>query len=125
MEIQSTQTITDKEGYESMLYTLGSYWESTKSNDWTDVLSGGEYWLENNTPADFAFWEYWQEAINKVSEMTPNYPSLALVNIASDINLRLSENQKQEIEENVYIIFDGVVQSNKVTVRLVKMLNSQ
>lgn len=30
---------------------LKAYRESTGSKDLTDILSGGEYWLENNTPA--------------------------------------------------------------------------
>ena len=68
MKIKDTQTITDKQGYEAMLYMLKSYWESTGSNDLTDILSGGEYWLEEDTPADSAFWEYWQEAVEKVKK---------------------------------------------------------
>ncbi len=50
-----------------MLYMLKSYWKLTGSNDLTDILSGGEYWLE----ADTAFWEYWLEAIEKVKKEGP------------------------------------------------------
>lgn len=64
-KIFSEKTITDKEGYEAMLYMLKAYWELTDSNDLTDILSGGEYILAD-TPSDSAFWEYWQEAIEKV-----------------------------------------------------------
>lgn len=64
--ISSNEMITEKEGYEAMLYMLKAYWEATGSNDLTDILSGGEYWLEVNKPADSAFWEYWLEAIDKV-----------------------------------------------------------
>ena len=44
--ISSNELITEKEGYEAMLYMLKAYWEATGSNDLTDILSGGEYWLE-------------------------------------------------------------------------------
>lgn len=71
MKISSTKTITEKEGYEAMLYMLKAYWEATDSKDLTDILSGGEYWLEENTPADSAFWEYWIEAIEKVRTEGP------------------------------------------------------
>jgi len=65
-KIQSSEQITEKEGYEAMLYMLKEYWASTGSSDLTDILSGGEYWLQEDTPADSAFWEYWLEAIEKV-----------------------------------------------------------
>lgn len=60
--------ITEKEGYEAMLYLLKAYWENTGSNDLTDILSGGEYWKGEQTPIDSAFWEYWIEAIEKVTK---------------------------------------------------------
>ena len=66
--IFSNEMITEKEGYEAMLYMLKAYWEATGSNDLTDILSGGEYWLEINKPADSAFWQYWLEAIDKVKK---------------------------------------------------------
>ena len=69
--ISSHEMITEKEGYEAMLYMLKAFWESTGSNDLTDILSGGEYWLETNRPADSAFWEYWLEAIEKVRKEGP------------------------------------------------------
>ena len=72
--ISSNEMITEKEGYEAMLYMLKAYWGATGSNDLTDILSGGEYWLEDNKPADSAFWEYWLEAIDKVRKEGP--PSL-------------------------------------------------
>lgn len=69
-KISSNKTITEKEGYEAMLYMLKGYWELTGSDDLTDILSGGEYMLED-TPADSAFWEYWLEAIEKVKKEGP------------------------------------------------------
>lgn len=71
MKISTTQTITDKEGYEAMLYMLKYYRELTGSNDLTDILSGGEYFWDNDTPADSAFWQYWLEAIEKVKKDGP------------------------------------------------------
>ena len=70
MKISSDKTITEKEGYEAMLYMLMNYCELTGSNDLTDILSGGEY-VEKDTPADSAFWEYWLEAIEKVKKEGP------------------------------------------------------
>lgn len=70
MRISSEKTITEKQGYEAMLYMLMNYWELTGSNDLTDILSGGEY-IEKDTPADSAFWEYWLEAIEKVKKDGP------------------------------------------------------
>ncbi len=70
MKIKGTTSITDKEGYEAMLYTLYDYWKLTGSRDLTDILSGGEY-VEEDTPADSAFWEYWQESIEKVRREGP------------------------------------------------------
>ena len=69
--ISTGEMITEKEGYEAMLYMLKAYWEATGSNDLTDILSGGEYWLRPNKPADSAFWEYWLEAVEKVRKEGP------------------------------------------------------
>lgn len=70
MKISSDKIITEKEGYEAMLYFLTYYWELTGSNDLTDILSGGEY-VEEDTPADSAFWSYWLKAIEKVKKDGP------------------------------------------------------
>ena len=37
MKISSEKTITEKEGYEAMLYMLMNYFELTGSNDLTDI----------------------------------------------------------------------------------------
>jgi len=66
--IFSSEMISEKEGYEAMLYMLKAVFEATGSNDLTDILSGGEYWPVPNRPADSAFWEYWLEAIEKVKK---------------------------------------------------------
>ncbi len=69
--ISSNETITEKEGYEAMLYFLKAYLEATGSNDLTDILSGGGYWGEPGKPTDTAYWEYWLEAIGKVKNDGP------------------------------------------------------
>ncbi|ADB39483.1 hypothetical protein [Spirosoma linguale] len=71
--ISSEKLITEKEGYEAMLYMLRYYYELTGETDLTDILSGGEYITENN-PGDPAFWYYWLDAIEKVRQEGP--PSL-------------------------------------------------
>lgn len=76
MKISSTKKISDLEGYYAMLYMLKNFWETTGSNDLTDILSGGECWIED-TPADIAIWDYWQEAINKVK--TEGSPPLKIL----------------------------------------------
>jgi len=70
MKIDDQKIITDKQGYEAMLYLLMKYWKETGSTDLTDILSGGEY-IAPDTPADPLFWEYWQEAIEKVKRDGP------------------------------------------------------
>jgi hypothetical protein len=70
MKIKSEKSITEKEGYEAMLYMLLGYWELTGSKDLTDILSGGEY-VDVDTPADSAFWDYWLEAIERVKKEGP------------------------------------------------------
>jgi len=69
--ISSDELITEKQGYEAMIYMLTAFWEQTGSNDLTDILSGAEYWPVPNRPADSAFWEYWLEAIEKVKREGP------------------------------------------------------
>ena len=69
--IFSSEMITEKEGYEAMLYMLKAFWENTGSNDLTDILSGGEYWPVPDRPADSVFWEYWLEAVDKVRKEGP------------------------------------------------------
>ena len=69
-KIRSDKTITEKQGYEAMLYMLDAYLQLTGSNDLTDILSGGSYLMED-TPGDSAFWEYWLEAVAKVKSQGP------------------------------------------------------
>ena len=75
---EQIKTITQKEGYEAMLYLLKAYWENSGSNDLTDILSGGEYWKGTDQPADSAFWEYWIESIEKVKKEGPMFKILSI-----------------------------------------------
>ncbi|RYZ89291.1 MAG: hypothetical protein EOP04_07195 [Proteobacteria bacterium] len=79
--IFSDETITEKQGYEAMLYMLKAFWEASGSNDLTDILSGGEYWLPD-MPADPVFWEYWLKAVQKVKLEGP--PPLKVLTRPSD-----------------------------------------
>lgn len=76
MKIANSEVITKKEGYDAMLYFLSNYWELTGSEDLTDILSGGEYMVDD-TPADSSFWEYWLEAIEQVKSAGP-FPNKVL-----------------------------------------------
>ncbi|MBE0393909.1 hypothetical protein [Flavobacterium sp. PL002] len=73
MQKKQNEIITKKEGYKAMLYVLKTYWENSGSNDLTDILSGGEYWIGTEKPADSAFWKYWIEAIEKVKKDGPMF----------------------------------------------------
>jgi hypothetical protein len=59
--------------------------------------------------------------ISNINELKPNLASFSLVNIAEYTKNSISENQKKEIEENGYTIFDGIIQSNKIPVKMVNM----
>lgn len=69
-KISSNRIITEKEGYDAMLYLLKYYWELTGSNNITDILSGGSY-IQEGIPGDNTFWEYWLEAVEKVRTQGP------------------------------------------------------
>lgn len=71
MKVDSKKLITEKEGYEAMLYMLIAYWKKTGSDDLRDILNGGGYWPKEDTLVDSAFWEYWIEAIEKVRKDGP------------------------------------------------------
>lgn len=69
--IFSEEMITEKEGYEALLYMLEAFLEETGSNDLTDILSGGGYGGENGKPRDTIYWEFWLEAIEKLKIQGP------------------------------------------------------
>ncbi|THD29699.1 MAG: hypothetical protein DI588_18445 [Flavobacterium johnsoniae] len=59
--------------------------------------------------------------VSNVNELKPNLASITLVNRAKYTKQYLSENQKKEIEQNEYVIFDGIIQSNKVPIKMLSM----
>ena len=80
MKIEATQTLTDKEGYDALLYFLLKYWELTGSEDVGDILSGAEYfWGDGDEPADIAFWYDWLEAVEK-AKTKGSFPRKILLN---------------------------------------------
>jgi len=68
--IEGSQTLTEQEGYEALLYTLLHYWQQTGKEDLTAILSAGAY-VEPDTPADPVFWDAWREAIATVRRQGP------------------------------------------------------
>ena len=64
-KIFSDELITEKQGYEAMIYMLEYYFDQTNSRDLTDILSGGYCW-DDDIPADSAYWEYWLIAIDAI-----------------------------------------------------------
>ena len=71
--IFSDEIITEKEAYNAMLDTLKLYFDATRSNDFTDILSGSGYLggKANNKPMDTAYWAYWLEASEKIIKERP------------------------------------------------------
>jgi hypothetical protein len=53
-----------------MLYMLEIVLDRTGSTDLTDILSGGEYMI-HDSPSDQAYWNYWQEALDKLEKDGP------------------------------------------------------
>ncbi len=55
-----------------------------------------------------------------IDDTTKNYTAgISILNNSEKIKEYLTEDQKKEIEENGYTIFDGVLESNKVPVKLI------
>lgn len=59
--------------------------------------------------------------LTDINKIKPNLSSMSIVNNANYTKVKLSENQKKEIEENGYTIFDGIIHSNKIPVKMVRM----
>ena len=68
--IEGSQTLTEQEGYEALLYTLLQYWKKTGKDDLTAILSAGAY-VEPDMPADPVIWYAWLEAIATVRRQGP------------------------------------------------------
>lgn len=61
---------------------------------------------------------YW---ITDMYDKKPDSAALTFVSSAERLNDILTRDQRAELEENGYVIFDGVIRSNKVPVRMVKL----
>ncbi|CAM1369925.1 conserved hypothetical protein [Tenacibaculum litopenaei] len=64
-KIFSDELITEKQGYDAMIYMLEYYYNATNSNDLTDILCAGYSW-EDGIPLDSAYWEYWLIAVDAI-----------------------------------------------------------
>jgi len=60
---------------------------------------------------------------SNIDKKKPNLGSLSLKNDSVFTNKRLSQDRKKEIKENGYVLFDGIIYSNKVPVKLIKITN--
>jgi hypothetical protein len=60
----------------------------------------------------------WLTYINK---QVPDSASISLVNVATHTEENLSEDQKRDIKENHYVLFDGEIESNKIPVKIIEM----
>ncbi len=65
--IFSNETITEKEGYEALLYVLKVYLNLPYYNDFTDIITDGGY-LNDCIPLNTNCWEYWLEGVEKVKK---------------------------------------------------------
>lgn len=60
-----------------------------------------------------------QKWISNIENKKPNFANISLRNDSVSTNKIISKNVKREIKENGYVLFDGVVFSNKIPVKLI------
>lgn len=65
-----------------------------------------------------------QKWVTNIDSIKPNLGSISLRNDSIYTKSRISENRKIEIKENGYVLFDGILYSNKVPVKLINVKNS-
>ncbi|MFH7019107.1 hypothetical protein [Flavobacterium sp. FlaQc-47] len=58
---------------------------------------------------------------SNIEKKKPNLGSLSLQNDSIFTNRKISQDEKKNIAENGYILFDGIIYSNKVPVKLIKI----
>lgn len=58
---------------------------------------------------------------SNIEKKKPNLALLSLQNDSIFTNKRISQDRKREIKENGYTLFNGIIYSNKVPVRLIKI----
>ncbi|RKR05303.1 hypothetical protein C8C83_4644 [Flavobacterium sp. 90] len=56
---------------------------------------------------------------SNIEKKKPNLGSLSLKNDSVFTNKKLSQDRKKEIKENGYVLFDGIIYSNKIPVKLI------
>ncbi|MBF7092883.1 hypothetical protein IUY40_15210 [Flavobacterium sp. ALJ2] len=62
-----------------------------------------------------------QKWISNIDKRKPNQGSISLKNDSTFTKSILTENQKKEIKENGYVLFDGKIYSNRVPVKLISL----
>lgn len=95
-------------------------------NDIDDTLQG--YFLQPGETKYFTSivnlpYRNGQQWFSNIDTKKPNQGSLSLRNDSVYTKKRMSKNQKREIEENGYALFDGKIYSNRVPVKLIKIKN--
>lgn len=65
-----------------------------------------------------------QKWVTNIDVLKPNQGSISLRNDSIFTKSILSKNQKNEIKENGYILFNGIIYSNKVPVKLISIRNN-
>jgi len=62
-----------------------------------------------------------QRWFSNIDKLKPNQASISLKNDSIFTKSKITEDQKKEIKENGYVLFDGKIYSNKVPVKLVHL----
>lgn len=65
-----------------------------------------------------------QKWLTNIDSLKPNLGSISLRNDSIYTRSIISKNRKKEIKENGYVLFDGIIYSNKVPVKLITVKNS-
>ncbi|WP_281633509.1 hypothetical protein [Flavobacterium luteolum] len=60
-----------------------------------------------------------QKWISNIENKKPNFATISLRNDSVSTNKTISKNVKREIKENGYVLFDGVIYSNRIPVKLI------
>ncbi|MFC0077376.1 hypothetical protein ACFFLS_10020 [Flavobacterium procerum] len=64
-----------------------------------------------------------QKWISNTEKLKPNQGSVSLKNDSLFTKSKITEDQKREIKENGYVLFDGKIYSNRVPVKLISLRN--
>lgn len=58
---------------------------------------------------------------SKTDKLKPNMGSISLKNDSIFTKSKITDDQKKEIKENGYVLFDGIIYSKKIPVKLIKI----